>query len=189
MTDRYDEGLRELQRARDLDPLSPTIRAYIGQNRLFAGQYEVAAQQFLEALEINPDHVLLLHNLGEVRLAQGRWTDAVAYLEKSIQRPGEQSSHYLAMLGAAYARAGRKQDAGRMLAELNRRESNGLVSAVDMAVLHAALGDDGQALTWLERGYTQKDYWLPDITAWPWFDYLRSNSRYKQVLANMKLPW
>ncbi|MEX2180423.1 MAG: protein kinase [Gemmatimonadaceae bacterium] len=189
VTTRYDEGLRELQRARDLDPLSATIRAYISQNYLFAGQYDVAAQQLLEALAINPDHVLLLHSLGEVRLAQGRWTDAVTYLEKSIQGPGMQSSHYLAMLGAAYARASRKQEAGQILAELNGREREGLVSAFDMAALHAALGDDGQALTWLERGYTRKDYWLVEMTAWPWFAHLRANSRYQQVLANMQLPW
>jgi len=189
VTNRYHEALGELQRARDLDPLSPTIRAYISQNRLFAKQYEVAAQQLLEALKINPDHALLLHGLGELRMAQGRWTDAVANLEKSISGPGEQSSHYLAMLGAAYARAGRKQDAGRILAELSRRASEGLASAFDMAALHAALGDDKEALTWLERGYVGKDYWLVEMTAWPWFDDLRANPRYQRVLANMKLPW
>jgi len=189
VTNRYDEALGELRRARDLDPLSSTIRAYIGQNRLFAKQYEVAAQQLLEALAINPDHGLLLHSLGESRMAQGRWTDAVANLEKSIRGPGEQSSHYLAMLGAAYARAGQKQDAGRILTELNRRASEGLASAFDMAALHTALGDDEQALTWLERGYAQKDYWLVEMTAWPWFDHLRGNSRYQRVLAKMKLPW
>src|SRR6185503_9461562 len=88
-TRRYDEAFTELKRARELDPLSPTIRAYIGQGYLFARQYETADHELREALELNPGHALLLHNLGELSLARGRWTDAVTYLEQSLERPGD----------------------------------------------------------------------------------------------------
>ncbi len=189
VTRRFDDALRQLQRARELDPLSPTIRAYVSQNYMFAGQYGVAGEQLREALEINPDHALLLHSLGEWFLAQGRWAEAVTYLERSLRGPGDQSSHYLAMLGAAHARASRPEDARRILNELNGRASKGLVSAFDMATLRVALGAVDQALTDLERGYEQRDYWLPEMAAWPWFDALRSNARYQELLRKMKLPW
>jgi eukaryotic-like serine/threonine-protein kinase len=188
-TRRFDEAFSELKRARELDPLSPTIRAYLGQGYLFARQYDTAGQQLQEALELNPEHALLLHNLGELSLAQGRWNDAVTNLERSLQRPGDKSSHYLAMLGAAYARAGRHNEARTILEELNRRASDGLVSDFDMAAFHVALGDGDRSLTLLERGYARRDYWLPEMAAWPWFDSLRTNSRYQALLRKMNLPW
>lgn len=189
VTQRLDEGLRELRRAQELDPLSPTIRAYLGQHLLFAKQFEAASETFREALAFTPDHALLLHSAGEVSMAQGRWEEAIAYLERSLQQPGRPSSHYLAIMGAAYAQGNRRPDAIRIQAELSRLGGEGLVSAFDMALLSVALGDANQALTWLERGFERKDYWLPDMRAWPWFDSLKSTARYQEIVRKMQLPW
>jgi hypothetical protein len=52
-----------------------------------------------------------------------------------------------------------------------------------------ALAEEDQALNWLERGYAQKDLWLPEMTAWPWFDPLRSNPHFQDLVRRMKLPW
>ncbi|HSE26796.1 MAG TPA: protein kinase [Gemmatimonadales bacterium] len=189
VTRRLDEGLREIQRARELDPLSPTIRAYLGQHFLFARQFDAAAETFAEALALTPDHALLLHSAGEAALARGRWDEAIAFLERSLQQPGQQSSHYLAVLGAAYARGSRREDALRIQAELGRRAGEGLVSAFDLAHLSLALGDGDQALTWLERGLEHRDYWMAEMLAWPWFDALRSTARFQEVARTMGLPW
>jgi tetratricopeptide (TPR) repeat protein len=188
-TRRLDEGLRELQRAKELDPLSPTIRVYIGQNNLFAKQFAAAGETFREASTIDPDYVLLLHSQGELSLAEGRWDEAISFLEQSLAQPGQQSSHYLAVMGAAYAHAGRRQEAMRILDELNHRAGERLVSAFDLALLHVALGDQQQALTWLERGYDRRDYWLPEILAWPWFEPLQSDPRFREIVRKMQLPW
>jgi serine/threonine-protein kinase len=189
VTNRYDEGLRELQQARDLDPLSPTIRVYVSQNYFFTRQYDAAGAHLRDALALNPDHALVLHSLGELSLAQENWKEAVTFLEQSIARPGAQSSHYLAMLGIGYARANRRADAVNVLSRLDERVAQDLVSAFDMAALQLALGAKDQALVWLERGYERKDYWLPELKAWPWFDSLKGELRYQDLLRKMKLPW
>ena len=189
VTERHDDALRELQRARELDPLSPTIRVYVSQNYMFTKRYDVAEAQLREALELNPDHALVLHSLGELSLARARWSEAVAFLEQSIRVPGAQSSHYLAMLGVAYARANRRADAVAILNRLDARVAQELVSAFDMAVLHLALGAKEQSLAWLDRGYAQKDFWLPELRVWPWLDSLREEPRYQDLLRKMKLPW
>jgi predicted Zn-dependent protease len=189
VTKRHDEGLRELQQARELDPLSPTIRVYVSQNYFFTRQYDSAATHLHDALALNPDHALVLHSLGELSLAQGQWNEAVTFLEQSIGRTGAQSSHYLAMLGIAYARANRRAKAVGILNRLEERVAQDLVSAFDMAALQLALGAKGEALAWLERGYVRKDYWLPELKAWPWFDSLKGEPRYEDLLLKMKLPW
>jgi len=182
---RFDDARQELERARELDPLSVPVRAYLGQTFLFAKQYQRATEVLKEALAENPGHVLLLHNLGEVAMAEGRWAEAVGYLEPSVRGADEQSAHYLAILAAAYARAGRKGEATLILTTLQERAGQDLVSPFDMALVHLALGADGEALDWLERGYALRDVWLLEMTAWPWFDALQPNPRFQALLRQI----
>jgi TolB-like protein/tetratricopeptide (TPR) repeat protein len=184
---RFEDGQRELEKARELDPLSVPVNAYIGQVYLHARQYEQAEEQFRKTLRIDPNHALTHHNLGELYLAQGRSAEAVKELERSVAGAADPSSHYLAMLGCSYARAGRKTEAVKILKDLERKATKDLASAFDVASLHAALSEKEQALTWLEQGYAKRDYWLVEIHAWPWFDSLRAEPRFQDLLRRMRL--
>ena len=119
---RFEEAIRELQRARDLDPLSVPVNAYLGQVYLFSRRYDEAGAQFARTSELNRDHPLIRHNLGELYLAQGRFAEAIPELEKAVALSGDlsglPSSHYLAMVGCAYARADRRKDALDIRAKL-----------------------------------------------------------------------
>jgi TolB-like protein/Tfp pilus assembly protein PilF len=184
---RFDDALGELKRARELDPLSITINAYIGQVHLFARHYDQAAEQLQWTLALNPNHALVRHNLGELHLAQGRFAEAITQLEKSVALSREPSAHYTAILGCTYARGNRRADALWILDELTQRSKQGLVSAFDLASLHAALGDKEQSLAWLERGYEKRDYWLVELKVWPWFDSLLPDPRFQGLLRRMNL--
>ncbi|HYN83320.1 MAG TPA: protein kinase [Gemmatimonadaceae bacterium] len=187
-TGRFEDALRELEKARELDPLSVPVNAYIGQVYLHARRYGQAEEQLRKTLRIDPNHVLTHHNLGELHLAQGRSAEAVKELERSIAGSAEPSSHYLAMLGCSYARAGRKAEAVKILKDLEAKATKDLASAFDVASLYAALSDKEQALGWLEQGYAKRDYWLVEIHAWPWFDSLRSEPRFQDLLRRMRFP-
>ncbi|HJR35480.1 MAG TPA: protein kinase [Gemmatimonadales bacterium] len=186
---RFDDAQRELERARELDPLSSTINSYIGQVYLFARQYDRAGEQLRHTLELNPDHALVRHNLGELLMAQGRFREATAELEKSVQLSGKQAtSHFLAMLGCGYARSQRRPAALDILKELNRRSRLDLVSGFDMASLHLALGEKTLALHWLEQGYQNRDPWMVELKSWPWFDSLRDDRRFQDLLRRIRFP-
>jgi serine/threonine-protein kinase len=185
---RFDDALKELEKARELDPLSVPVNAYMGQVYLHARQYDRAEDQLRSTLKIDPNHVLTHHNLGELHLAQGRWADAVTELEKSVAGSTDPSSHYLAMLGCGYARAGRKTEAMKILKDLESKATKDLASAFDVASLYTALSDKEHALTWLEKGYAKRDYWLVEIHAWPWFDSLRSEPRFQALLRQIRFP-
>ncbi len=189
---RFEEGVRELQRAKELDPLSAPINAFLAQVYIQAKRYNEAAEQLQRASEINPNHALVRHNLGELHLAQGRFAEAIPELERSVELSGQlsavPSSHYLAILGCAYARANRREDAVKILSELQRRSKQGLASSFDIASLHTALGERERALAQLEQGYEQRDIWLVELKAWPWFDSLRDNPRFQDLLRRMNFP-
>lgn len=60
-------------------------------------------------------------------------------------------------------------------------------SAYFTAAKYAALGDNSQALAWLEKAYEERDTWLVSIMIDPIFDGVRSNPRFMNLVRNMKL--
>ena len=76
----------------------------------------------------------------------------------------------------------------KILTDLNRRLKQDLVSSFDMASLSASLGEKRQALAWLERGCEKRDFWLVELNAWPWFDSLRDDPRFLNVLRRIGFP-
>ncbi len=185
---RHDDCRRELQRARELDPLSAIVQAYSGQAFIQLRQYDRAAADLESSAELNPNHALIRHNLAEVYLAQGRHDDALDQALRSVELSREPSLHYRAILGAAYAMANRRTEASSELKELTSRSKQGLVSDVDMALLETALGNRDAALTWLERGSARRDPWLAQLKGWPWFDSLAAEPRYQAVLERLRFP-
>lgn len=89
------------------------------------------------------------------------------------------------MLGFGCARANRRPEAVKILRQLERWSGEGLASAFDLASLHIALSEPEKALAWLERGYVKRDQWLIELQAWPWFDSLRSDARFQDLLRRI----
>jgi tetratricopeptide (TPR) repeat protein len=50
---KFDEGIAELKRAQDLDPLSLIINADLGEAYIWARQYEKAIEQLRKTIEMN----------------------------------------------------------------------------------------------------------------------------------------
>ena len=183
---RFDEAIKLLERARELDPLSPVIVAYIGQVYIYAKQYKKAEEQLQEALKVHPNHPLILHNIGELYIAQGRYAEAVVPLKQSAEM--SISVHYQAMLGYAYARANQKEEAEKILNNLLSNTDPNLISGFNLGAVYMALGNKKEALHQLEKSYEQHDVWLKELKAWPWFDDLRNELRYNNLMKRMNFP-
>jgi tetratricopeptide (TPR) repeat protein len=183
---RFNEALVQLEKAKQLDPLSPVISAYIGQVYIFSKQYDKASEHLQNSLKVHPDHPLILHNIGELNIARGHYEKAIDPLKRSSE--AAVSAHYQAMLGLGYAKAKHVADANRVLNELRNRSKEGLVSVFDLASVYLALGNKEEALTLLEKGFEQKDMWMKELKAWPWFDELKNEPRYKDLIRKMNFP-
>ena len=86
----------------------------------------------------------------------------------------------VADLPAAYALAGRREEAIAAVGDLLDTSRHRYVSLYDVAIIHAALGDTRRALESLE--HTRE---LAFVVVDPAFDALRSERRFQQIVARV----
>ena len=92
------------------------------------------------------------------------------------------------LLGHAYAVRGRRDDALKVLAQLQVASSRRYVSAYNFAIIDLGLGDKNEALRWLEKDFNDRDGWnVGFIRVDPILDPLRSDARFQQ-LAERIIP-
>jgi hypothetical protein len=89
---------------------------------------------------------------------------------------------HVAELAYAYAVAGKRSEAQRLLVELEGRSRREYVPATVFAIVYMGLGQDGHAFDWLDRAVAEHDGWLAESIFYPTFDPLRSHPRYAALL-------
>jgi serine/threonine protein kinase len=177
---RVDEAIAEMKRAVELDPLSLIINTNLGRTYFLARQYDKALEQYRKTLDLEPTFPRAHDRLQEVYEQKGAYNDAIADMEKVNPAVG-------ARVRAAFEKAGPKGYWQERIS-LDQEQSQRTYSpAYFTAAKYAALGDNGQALTWLEKAYADRDTWLISIKIDPIFDGIRSDPRFVSLLRNMKL--
>jgi serine/threonine protein kinase/tetratricopeptide (TPR) repeat protein len=184
---RLPDAIAEARRAQGLDPLSPIVNSHLGWLLLSARQVDDATAQFRKTLEFDPDSVSAHQGLGVSSGMAGRAAEAIAELQRASVL-SEQSPIVLADLGAAYARLGRKADAARAVEDLKTRSTREYVPASAFATIEAALGDNPNALQWLEKGFDEHDFSLAELRMSPSLASLRDDPRFQALITRVGIP-
>ena len=177
--DRWDEGFAYMKRAQEVDPLAPLWPAWQGSLYWWVGRSSEAIPECQKSLELNPNFPVALSVLGRAYSDTGRHDEAIATQRKAAAI----NSAYLWSLGYAYARAGKRTDALRTVEEIKRTQGD----RYELAVIHAALGDNEEALRSLETSYEQGKLspWVRNLHV---FAHLRNDPRFQELLRKMNLP-
>ena len=184
MMGRYEEAYAELKRALRLDPDWSNV--YFGMAFVYwsGGRYDQAIERCEKALELDPDSVQALVWLGVSCVANSMHEPAIAALRKAVQL-SERTSVAMASLGEAYAAAGRREEAENTLQELLSKPH---VTAYFVARIYAALGENEEALRWLESAYREHAEWLALLKVDARFNDLRLDSRFQDLMHRMNFP-
>jgi len=184
--ERLNEALAESKRNLELDPLSLNANWYPGMVLSYMGRYDQAIEQERKTLELDPNFWLAHITLGRAYLHKSMHKEAIAETEKAVAL-SPRSSGALESLGYVYAVVGRKDDARKVLGQLNELSKQRFISPFRWATIYAGLGEKDKALGWLEKGYQERS--LPSyIQAVPDFDSLHSEPRFVDLLRRMNLP-
>ena len=117
---------------------------------------------------------------------EGNYKEALREFETTITLAGG-SNCVKAMKAHAYAAAGDKSSARRILTELKQTPSNKCMPSYDIAATYAALGEVNHTVTWLNRACNERNMKLFTLVQDPRFDLLRSRSEFIQIVDQMGL--
>ena len=182
---RTDEALTWIRRARALDPaeVSGGNVAWI----LFqAHRFDEAIRELHSSLAIQPDNGADLLNLGFSLIANNQPADAIPVLEKAVSLSGG-SPAATGVLIRAYAHAGRRSDALRLLAQLNQRRKSGYIPAGAFVNAYLGLADNQQTFYWLEQAYQEQSNILQFVRTHPYFDPIRGDPRFVHLIHRVGL--
>jgi TolB-like protein/thioredoxin-like negative regulator of GroEL len=183
---RFDRAIAEEKRAVELDPLSLINNAHFGWSYFNARRYDEAIAQLRKTIEIDPRFYLAHYYLGQAFQLKGQRAQAITEYQKAVELDDDPEA--LAYLGQAYARAGQRDEAQKILAHLRDEAKSRYVSGYAMALMFIGLGEKEQAIDALEQAYREgagND--LFTIRVDPMLDDLRGQPRF-EALAERILP-
>ena len=183
---RFEEALAEVKLAETLDPLSPIIKTQVGWLLGFARRDDEAIEQYQKVLEMDPNFVWALWQLGIAYTEKGLFDQAIATLEKAVTLSGRNPT-MLAWLGNAYVKSGRRAEAQELLNELTELSKQRYISPFSLVLLHFNLGNKDQAFAWLEKAYQERSNGMAYLNVDRGFDPLRSDPRFQDLLRRVGL--
>lgn len=181
---RFLDADRALEKALSLDPLSPRGNLNAALNSYCARRFDEAAARYQRILSFDPHFVISHWGLGTVYEAQGAYELAIEPVRQALTM-AEQHTAIIATLGYVYARAGRPDEAQRVLTELQAMAPQRYVAPGALALIAMGLGDLDRAFDWLEEGFEQRDTFLLALNTFPIVDSARSDQRFNDLLARI----
>jgi serine/threonine-protein kinase len=180
---RLDEAVREMQTARDLDPLSPIANTYLGLAYHFVGNRTAAALQLRKALELDPGFVEARLELANVSLDQQDFKEFFSELDLAKELAPE--SRVDLMRATGYAIEGKKTEALQLVHKWEKPAGGVFVRSTSIASVYAVLGDKAQMYTWLDRAYADRDGMLAFLNSQGVYRPYRSERRF--IMLRKKL--
>jgi serine/threonine-protein kinase len=212
---RFAEGLSELRRAQELSPANPTANDLLARVIVYLGKLDEAEKQARHAVELDPLAFPGQTNLSRVLFFQGKLDDADAVARKAADlQPTAASSHRIQVLIAVQRSDGEKaleeaklepdegyrrfelaiaqqvrgdrEAADSALADLIATGRNQL--AYQIAQVYVVRGEKDKAFEWLEYSFDTHDTGTLGLLIDPMIRDLRSDPRYKSLVAKLGLP-
>jgi Flp pilus assembly protein TadD len=136
---------------------------------------------------MEPDSANAHDCLGLSYLAEKNYGISIAEGREAVSLSGDALIRAVD-LGRAYARAGNKAAARRMLNRWTARAKRSYVPPYFFAQMYIALGEKDHGIAWLERAYAGRDSYLLWVKVDPAFDFLRAEPRFQELIRRLGFP-
>jgi len=183
---KHEEAIRAQETTNRRYPLDLQFRMDMSGIYLSAGRVDDSIAQSRGTIELDPNYWGGYQELGLALERKKQFPEAIAALEKA--RALDNNPSVSGYLGFAYAEAGKKAEAQRVLDELKELSKKQYVPAYSIAIIYAGLNDKDQAFEWLNKAYSDRSFYIALLNFESTLDDLRRDSRFKDLLKRANLP-
>jgi len=186
-TGRLDEAIVEIERGLDLEPLDINMGATLAWAYLVAEQNDKAVAQAKKTYDLEPSHPIGRWILSQAYIAKGMYAEAISLNEQWLQTdPTNQFP--IRDAGIAYAKTGRRDKAEEMIRKFREIATTQYVPTCRIAGIYVALDDKDKAFEELNKAFEVRDWELYRLNADTYWDPLRDDPRFKEILKRLNLP-
>jgi serine/threonine protein kinase len=186
-TGRWQDALNQMQRALDMEKVSPMYGEDLAYDLLLNRRVDAAVQQARETAALALRDPFAHAVLALALEAQGKRDDALKEAEESMKMPGHASN--AGLLSGLFSRLGRTARTQEILKELESAAASGMyVAPIEIAMTQFALGNKTAGLTKLQESADARDfnltYFLSDAT----FDLVREDPEFAAMMTKINAP-
>jgi eukaryotic-like serine/threonine-protein kinase len=186
---REQEAHAEINRAYQLDPLSPIISVALGVIHVSARRFDEAIAVCKKVADQNPTfaeaHRCLSYGYWGKRMYPLVIEEWKTFGHLSDDR---NESEFASALEQGFRSAGWKGALTKGIEVRQAQRRNGYPSAYPIAALYADMGDKDQAFRWLNTAYKEREGFLIGLKTNNLFDPIRSDPRFGELVRKMGLP-
>ncbi len=184
---RLDEGLAEIKRGHDGEPLDINMGGALAWGYIITGQKDKALELARKNYELEPNHPIARWSMIDAYVENGMYKEAISVGERWLQAdPGNQFA--LRGTGIAYAMDSRRDKAEEMIRRLRDLAKTQYVPTGRYAAVYAALGDKDKAFEELNTAFEERDWEVFRFNADHYWIPLRDDPRYNELVKRLNLP-
>ncbi len=185
---RGDEGLRQVERANQLDPFFPGLQLHSGRIYFFLRDYDRARSVFAKLLELHPGYAAAHEYLGDACEMSGMPAEALIQWRAALTLSGQ--PELARLLEETFATSGFDSAvralAQRQLEQLQEKNARGEhVPAYHYMMAQMRLGNIDQAFSWMAKTVEEPSWFALQLGVNPTLDELRNDPRFEKILASL----
>jgi TolB-like protein/tetratricopeptide (TPR) repeat protein len=177
-----NDAVREMKRAQELDPLSPTNDTALGMILVFARQFPDSLDYCYKAAELAPDEAPIQENLALAYSLNSMYQQAIEHYRRVGELNPEKKGDALAWVATVLVTAGRKPEADSMMPKILELATAGKADPYNIALLYAARGEKEPAFEWFAKALETDPMMDLFVRYDPQLDGLRSDTRFAALL-------
>lgn len=177
----FDAALAHLDGAQEVDPLFPAIRANRAVALYFARRFEDATRTCVELLSEYPQRTSTRLTLVNSLVMMGHFADARRELETVIEHDPDDAGARLT-LAIVYAREGDLRQARKITGAVRANTQIETTNPSALAGVHAQLGEQDEAIHWLEISATKHEGGFAEVQVDPMLAPLLARESFHRLL-------
>jgi eukaryotic-like serine/threonine-protein kinase len=186
---RQQEALDEMNRAHQLDPLSPIISSTMGVVLITGRRFDEAIAACQKVSVENPTFAQAHFCLVQSYWGKGMYPQVVEESKLLGQLGGDSKDvEFASALEQGFRDGGWKGALTKGIEVRQAQRKASYSSAFDIAVLYAGLGEKDEVFRWLNAAYEERDYQVESLRTDFRLDPVRSDPRFAELVRKVGLP-